>query len=237
MDEPGTAVGLRMGRSGSVRPPIVPALIVPSLYAADHAALADAVAVCAAAGTRRFHVDLMDGRFVPSLGLSLRALESLARRHPDLAFDVHLMVEDPARLALEAAAAGAASVTIHVEAIRAPTPVIERLRQCGVAVGLALSPATPPEAVAGLVDEADLVLVMLVEPGQTGQALRPALLDKVAALRRAHPHALVVADGGIDLRHVGEVAHAGADHLVCGQAVFSGPPADTLSALGAALSA
>ncbi len=208
------------GAAASVLPARGRRLVVPSLFAADHAALADAAEEAVAAGARRLHIDMIDGRFAPGLGLSLGALASLAARFPAVAFDVHLMAETPDALALEAAALGAASVTVHVEAVEEPRSLLHRLREAGAEPGLALNPATPRDALAGAADAAALLLVMFIEPGRVGQAAQPEMLAKLRDLRSAHPRACLVADGGIDAAMAAAATAAGADHVVCGSALF-----------------
>lgn len=210
-------------------------LLVPSLFAADHAALAEAAQAAIAAGATRLHIDMIDGRFAPGLGLSLGALASLVRRFPETAFDVHLMVDAPAALAIEAARLGAASVTVHAEAVADAALLLRQLRAMGAAPGVALRPETGIGAVSAIAAEASLLLVMLIEPGHVGEAARPGILAKLTALRQAHPDACLVADGGIDLAMARAAAAAGANHVVCGGALFRTGVAAAYPPLAAAI--
>jgi ribulose-phosphate 3-epimerase len=210
-------------------------LLVPSLFAADHGALAEAAQEAITAGATRLHIDMIDGRFAPGLGLSLGALASLVRRFPATAFDVHLMVEAPTALAVEAARLGAASVTIHVEAAADPVPLFRQLRAMGTAPGVALKPGTAIDTVSTTASEVSLLLVMFIEPGHVGETARPGMLAKLAALREMHPATCLVADGGIDLTIARATAMAGANHVVCGGALFRTGVAAAYPPLAAAI--
>ena len=202
--------------------------IVPSLYAADHGALAAAAQACVEAGARHLHIDLMDGRFVPRLGLSVEAIAAVAQAAPGVPLHVHLMAEKPGRFIDPVAKAGAASLSVHPDAVRYPHTVLDRIRTAGLAAGLALSPVIGPESLRYLAGHLDCVLVMMVDPGRPGQRPLPAMFDKLAAVRTALPEAAVFADGGLDLDTVPIARAAGADLLVCGASVFGDGPKHTL---------
>lgn len=216
--------------------PALPALPIfaPSLFAADHAALGDAVAECRALGLRDFHVDVMDGRLVPSLGLSFRAVASLAARFPDCAFDLHLMVEGPECHLDAALDCGARRVTLQIEGAPYLHAAIDRIRAAGALPGVALGPLAGVQGAVGLAQEAEHVLVMLIEPGRPAGPLRPAGLSLLRAVRAALPRHVVIADGAVGCDSLPGVApHC--DIAVSGTALFANGPAAGLAALNAAL--
>ena len=195
--------------------------IVPSLYAADHADLSGAVADCVAAGAERLHYDVMDGHFAPRLGLTPEGLGAVVRRHPSLPVDVHLMVDAPEHHLAEFLRAGPASVAVHVEA--APARVaswIAAVHRAGVVAGLAVRPRTAVDHLDRFFGQIDFVLVMLIEPGHVGARAQPAMIERVAKLRRCRPDLIIACDGGVDAGAAVAAAAAGADWIVAGSAVF-----------------
>lgn len=194
--------------------------ITPSILNADLARLADEVARIS--GADAVHVDVMDNHFVPNLTLGLPVVESL-RRATALMLDIHLMIEDPDRWAPAYAEAGAESVTFHVEAAKAPIRLARELRAKGARASIALKPATPIEPFADLLDEADMVLLMTVEPGFGGQKFLDLVLPKIRRTRQLlgdRPIWLQV-DGGVSVETIGRCAEAGADTFVAGSAVYN----------------
>lgn len=197
--------------------------IAPSLLSADFLRLGEEVRRAAAAGADWLHVDVMDGRFVPNITVGPLVVEAL-RRETDLPLDVHLMIAEPERYVEAFARAGASVITVHVEASVHLQRTLQRIRELGCRAGVALNPHTPPEAVRYVLDSADLVLAMTVNPGFGGQAFLPGVLPKVAMLRdwcreRSLPLDIEV-DGGIAPATAGSAAAAGANVLVAGSAVF-----------------
>jgi ribulose-phosphate 3-epimerase len=200
--------------------------IAPSLLAADFARLKDEVHAIEAAGADWLHLDIMDGHFVPNLSFGPLVLKAL-RQHTSLPFDVHLMISpaDPSLAAF--AQAGADHISLHPEAGPHPHHSLQTIRALGKRAGIVLNPGTPVEAVAWLLELADIVLVMTVNPGAGGQAFLPSQLAKIATLRRMidaadHPIALAV-DGGIAPDTASLAVRAGADTLIAGTAVFHAP--------------
>ena len=196
-------------------------MIAPSLLSADFARLADEVQRIADADW--VHVDVMDAHFVPNLTLGLPVVERIAAVSP-VPLDCHLMIEDPDRWAPGYAEAGAAGVTFHAEAARAPVRLARELRAQGARAGLALNPATAPEAYLDWLGEFDMVLVMTVEPGFGGQSFLDATLPKLRRLRAAVSAAdlqvRLQVDGGVSASTIARCAEAGADVFVAGSAVY-----------------
>jgi len=213
-------------------------LIAPSILSADFGRLAEEVQSAEMAGADWIHVDVMDGHFVPNLTMGAGVVRSL-RSGTKLPLDVHLMVEAPERLLDDFVAAGADRITVHQESCTHLHRVLASIRERGVKSGVALNPATPVEAIGEVLDSIDLLLIMSVNPGFSGQSFISTSVEKV---RRAS-HLLASAgvqdrielqvDGGIDLATASAVVEAGATVLVAGSALFSAPGgiADALPAL------
>ncbi len=167
------------------------------------------------------HLDIMDGHFVPNFSFGLPVVEAI-RRSTDLPLDVHLMISEPARYVRRFREAGADLLTVHIEVLPDPRPLLEEIRQLGAGVGISLNPPTSVDALSGCLDLCDLVLVMGVMPGFGGQAFDPVALEKLRRLRTlVGPNKLLSVDGGVNLDTVGACADAGADLLVTGSALFS----------------
>ena len=200
--------------------------IAPSLLSADFARLGDAVRLAADAGADLIHFDVMDGHFVPNITIGPPVLQSLARVSR-LPIDVHLMIESPDRYVQAFVDAGAASITVHAEAVVHLHRVVHLIKSLGAKAGVALNPATPVSVLEDIAGDLDYVLVMTVNPGFGGQTFIPRSESKVRAmrdlLRRAGSSAPIEVDGGIDLRTAPRIVAAGADILVAGNAVFGSP--------------
>ena len=205
--------------------------IAPSLLSADFARLADeAKAVEDAADW--LHVDVMDNHFVPNLTIGLPVVQALLG-HASLPIDCHLMITDPDRYAPAYAEAGAGSVTIHVEAAKAPVRTLRAIRAAGARAGLGLNPSTAIEPYEDLLDEVDTVLLMTVEPGFGGQKFLDLVLPKIRRTRamlavrnaRRAPagpdrEIWLQVDGGVSDETIDRCAEAGADVFVAGSAVY-----------------
>ena len=200
-----------------------PIKIAPSILAADFTRLGNQIAEAEAAGADIIHCDVMDGRFVPNLSFGPLVVEA-ARRVTRLPIEAHLMIVEPERYVADFAGAGADTIIVHAEVSPHLHRVIQQIRAAGKRAGVALNPSTPLAAVEEVAGDADLVLVMTVNPGFGGQALIERTLDKVARARElldtANPDADLEADGGVDAHTVARVVAAGANHLVAGTAVF-----------------
>jgi ribulose-phosphate 3-epimerase len=195
-------------------------LIAPSLLACDFAHLERDIRRVEEAGARVLHLDIMDGHFVPNLSFGLPIVQAI-RRVTKLPLDVHLMISNPDQYVERFRRAGADMLTIHIEAVPEPRPLLEKIRGMGAAAGLSLNPPTPLEQVENYLDACDLVLVMSVMPGFGGQEFDPVAIDKLRRLRRLAPELLLSVDGGINPETTGPCAEAGATMFVVGTALFS----------------
>ncbi len=198
--------------------------IAPSILSADFAALGEAIAQVEAAGADLLHVDVMDGHFVPNLTIGPAVIESV-RKRTRLPLDVHLMIEEPDRWIETFVRAGADIVTVHAEACPHLQRCLAQIREAGARAGVALNPSTPPEVLDYVLDDADLVLVMSVNPGFGGQSFIPSAYAKVRQIRTLigpRPLELSV-DGGVKREHAAPLVGAGATILVAGSAIFASP--------------
>ncbi|MCO6456082.1 MAG: ribulose-phosphate 3-epimerase [Pirellulaceae bacterium] len=195
-------------------------LVLPSLLQCDFGNLQAEVRRLEAAEVQALHLDVMDGCFVPNLTYGMPIVAAI-RRLTDLPLDVHLMIADPGRYVEAFYEAGADLLTIHVEAADEPRAVLERIRDRGMAAGVALNPGTPLTTIEQLLDAVDLVLVMSVEAGFGGQAFNRVALEKLSWLRsRVAAGTVLEVDGGIDPTTIGSCAEAGATWFVVGSAIF-----------------
>jgi ribulose-phosphate 3-epimerase len=200
--------------------------VAPSILAADFARLGAQVEEVMEAGARVIHVDVMDGHFVPPISIGALVVESLRElvRGRGGVLDVHLMVERPERRLEEFVAAGADSIALHWEATPHVHYALRAVRDAGLAAGLAINPATPPEVVPGLADELDHVLCMTVNPGWGGQPYIQASTAKVARLRELlGPGTPIEVDGGIEADTAAATSAAGATLFVAGSSIFGAP--------------
>jgi ribulose-phosphate 3-epimerase len=200
--------------------------IVPSILSADFARLAEEIARVERGGATMLHLDVMDGHFVPNLTIGPPVVKSI-RKATRQRLDVHLMIEDPERYVTAFAEAGANSVSVHYEACRHLDGVLELIRNAGAIAGVVLNPATPVAVLEDVLEVADYVLLMSVNPGFGGQKLIPYVLEKARKLdrmRREKRLALPIEiDGGVDRNNLAEVVRAGCDWIVTGSAIFHSP--------------
>jgi ribulose-phosphate 3-epimerase len=197
--------------------------IAPSVLPADFARLGEEVIALDKAGVDRIQWDVMDGRFVPNLTFGPDVIAA-CRPHTEAPFEAHLMVDEPDALLHRYVEAGCSLVIVHAEATRHLHRSLGRLRELGVGAGVALNPATPPDAVAHVLDLCSLVLVMTVNPGFGGQEYIATMEPKIAAVRRMIVEGGwdcdVEVDGGIGTSTVAGAVRAGANVLVAGSALY-----------------
>ncbi|MCJ7513186.1 MAG: ribulose-phosphate 3-epimerase [Anaerolineales bacterium] len=203
-----------------------PVLISPSILSADFLHLQDALAQAEAAGADWVHIDVMDGHFVPNLTMGPFIVEA-CRRATRLPLDVHLMIENPDRLLPAFVDAGADYLTVHVEACPHLPRTLQSIRDGSVRAGVSLNPGTPASVLTEILPMVDLVLVMSVNPGYSGQGFMSSVLPKIGQIRQALDHlgaqARLQVDGGISPKTAPAAVRAGADVLVAASAIFGHP--------------
>jgi ribulose-phosphate 3-epimerase len=214
--------------------------LAPSILTADFARLGEQIQEAEAAGVDWFHLDIMDGHFVPNITfgpLLVRAVRSVTK----LPLDVHLMIEQPERYLADFAQAGADRLTVHVETCPHLHRTVEHIKEVGCKAGVTLNPATPLSTLEEILLEVDLILVMSVNPGFGGQKYIPGSTAKIARLRTMlnviGSQAELEVDGGINSATIAEVVGAGATVLVVGSAIFNqqAPLAENVQRLRASL--
>lgn len=197
--------------------------MAPSLLSADFARLGEEVGAAERAGADLFHLDIMDGHFVPNLTFGPMIVRAV-RKLTALQLDTHLMIENPSDYIGEFADAGSNFITIHVEASADVRKDLQAIRDRGKKRGITLNPDTPIEKVADYFDDIDLLLVMSVFPGFPGQSFMPHVLSKVEDARRIRDEKglgfLIEIDGGINASTAARAKQSGVDILVAGSAVF-----------------
>ena len=198
--------------------------INPSILSADFANLEAELNSIASADMA--HVDVMDNHFVPNLTLGTAIVERLAQVSP-IPLDVHLMIQNPDKWAIDYAQAGAASVTFHLEAAREPIRLARKLRAAGVKAAVAIKPGTQVSEIAELIQEVDMLLVMTVEPGFGGQPILVETFEKIAQaralIRDSGATVALQVDGGVTESNIAQLATLGADSFVAGSAIFNDP--------------
>ncbi len=209
--------------------------ILPSILSADFARLGDQIAQVERAGISMLHVDIMDGHFVPNLTIGPPVVKSI-RKVTKLTLDVHLMVSDPDKYAPVFIEAGADQVLVHQEAAKHLDRTVRMIQSEGAKAGVVLNPATPVSMLQDIVEVADYVLIMSVNPGFGGQRFIPNSLKKVRELdatkRELGLPLPIEIDGGVSLENVGEVVRAGVNWVVTGSSVFhSSDPGATVRAM------
>ena len=210
-------------------------IIAPSILSADFGRLAAEVEAVEAAGADWIHVDVMDGRFVPNITLGPPIVKAL-RKATKLPIDVHLMIVEPEKYLDAFAAAGADTLTVHVEACPHLHRTLQHIRSLHKRAGVVLNPSTSEDTIRYVMESVDLVLVMSVNPGFGGQSFIPDVLPKVRAIRQMIDHTGrpidLEIDGGIAEETAALATAAGARALVAGNAVFTKPSyADAITTL------
>lgn len=199
-------------------------IIAPSLLAADFLHLDQASTMINQSDAEWYHLDVMDGRFVPNISFGLPIISAL-RKASNKVFDVHLMIEEPEKFATAFKEAGADVLTVHAEACRHLHRNLQQIRSLDMLAGIALNPHTPISQIEEVLQDADLVCIMTVNPGFGGQKFIPSMLSKITRLKdaiiRTNSTAKIEIDGGVTLDNAKAIVEAGADILVAGSTVFN----------------
>ena len=198
-------------------------MLAPSLLSADFGHLADDIEMLNKSNCDWFHLDVMDGVFVPNISFGFPVMEAM-KRHARKPLDVHLMIERPEKFIPEVQRLGALVMNVHQEACVHLHRVLQQIRNAGMMSGVTLNPSTPVSMVEDVLEDADLVMLMSVNPGFAGQRFIEHTYEKVARLReminRRHLPTLIEVDGGVCRENAARLYEAGADVLVAGSAVF-----------------
>jgi len=201
-------------------------VIAPSILSADFTRLGEEITACESAGADWLHIDVMDGHFVPNITMGPFIVEA-CRRVTKLPLDVHLMIEKPERHLEAFAHAGASRINVHVETCPQLQNTLQQIKSLGCEAGVALNPDTPVDAIEAVMPQADLILVMSVYPGFSGQGFLPSSFAKVAEVRKKldglSSSAWIEVDGGVTVENVRELKDAGATAFVAATAVFKHP--------------
>jgi ribulose-phosphate 3-epimerase len=196
-----------------------------SILSADFGRLAEQVHLAEQAGVDWIHVDVMDGHFVPNITIGPDVTRAI-KKATNLPLDVHLMIDNPERYIKDFVDAGADWLGIHVEATAHLEGLIQSIKKLGAKAAVTLNPATPLDCLEYVLQEVDLVLLMSVNPGFSGQKFIPGVLPKIRQLRQMIDErklpVLIEVDGGVSTQTVAEIAAAGADVLVSGSGIFGG---------------
>jgi len=199
--------------------------IIPSILSADFTNLGKEIKKVERAGCSRLHLDVMDGHFVPNISIGPVVIKAI-RKHTDLYLQTHLMIDHPERYVADFKRAGSDCIIIHQEACRNFRKAVEMIKGLKVKAGIALRPNTPPDTIKDIIDKMDMVLIMTVEPGFSGQTFIKGSEKKVAAIKtmldQKDLDISIGVDGGINNNTIPLVVKAGATQLIAGSAVFTG---------------
>ena len=199
-------------------------LVAPSLLSADFLNLGKDIAMLNESEADWFHLDVMDGVFVPNISFGFPVIEKI-RKVTQKVLDVHLMIVDPERYLERFKKAGADVISIHMEACKHPVEALRTIRSLHAKAGIVINPGTPVSALTDVIREVDMVLLMSVNPGFGGQSFMPATIQKIAEvkqlIREQRLSVLIEVDGGVDLHNAGALIHSGVDILVAGNTIFA----------------
>ena len=197
-----------------------------SILSADFARLGEQIQTAQEAGIDWIHVDVMDGHFVPNITMGPFIVET-CRRITNLPLDVHLMIEKPEQMIAAFAAAGATTISVHIEDTPHVYRTLQHIRSLGCHAGIVLNPGTPAASVSNVLNLADLVLILTVNPGYSGQQFIPGVLAKISQVRtmieESHSNAIIEVDGGMTIDTLPLALRAGARIFVTATAVFRNP--------------
>lgn len=213
----------------------MPVLIAPSILSADFGHLEKDIGMINKSRADIFHVDVMDGQFVPNISFGFPVMKTL-KQHARKPLDVHLMIVEPDRYLSAFADAGAHIISVHLEACTHLHRTIQSMRQLGIMAGVAINPHTPVSQLSEIISMIDIVLIMSVNPGFGGQRFIKNTFGKIEECKnliiQKNSAAKIEIDGGVDLSNAGALIRAGADILVAGNSVFSADdPSEVISQL------